>query len=354
MGRPPCCDKLNVTKGLWTKEEDAKLLVYVSTHETGNWTSVPKKAASWLLWCRWSTIAQQLPGRTDNDVKNYWNTKLRKKLSHMGIDPVTHKPFSQILVDYGNIGGLPKGGTRIGSLNRDLRNAFMTKSEQSTVTHDGFSNIKSNSTMSVMSPIMEQFQDNPLNNYNTDNHSLELLVQLQAIKLITEASNCNNQETIQPHFFSEGCSSSSSSSSNAIQASSPLSFPCQQPSPLQTAPSSPFKWSEFLLDDVFLGPNPQRDFQGLSSTGSSIQIQNEILQSEFTSENEKNFNGDGDMNNGTFDYTGQGCPATGRGEASDVVGASSSSDNSFVDAILDQDSKMLWEFPDLLEEQSYY
>ncbi|KAF8399379.1 hypothetical protein HHK36_015243, partial [Tetracentron sinense] len=257
MGRPPCCDKLNVTKGLWTKEEDAKLLVYVSTHETGNWTSVPKKAglkrcgkSCRLRWTnylrpdlkhdnftsqeeelilklhkaigsRWSTIAQQLPGRTDNDVKNYWNTKLRKKLSHMGIDPVTHKPFSQILVDYGNIGGLPKGGTRIGSLNRDLRNAFMTKSEQSTVTHDGFSNIKSNSTMSVMSPIMEQFQDNPLNNYNTDNHSLELL----------------------------GCSSSSSSSSNAIQASSPLSFPCQQPSPLQTAPSSPFKWSEFLLDD---------------------------------------------------------------------------------------------------------
>jgi myb proto-oncogene protein len=48
---------------------------------------------------RWSIIAQQLPGRTDNDVKNNWNTKLKKKLSQMGIDPVTHKPFSKLIAD---------------------------------------------------------------------------------------------------------------------------------------------------------------------------------------------------------------------------------------------------------------
>jgi hypothetical protein len=29
--------------------------------------------------CRWSLIAGRLPGRTTNDVKNYWNTHLRKK-----------------------------------------------------------------------------------------------------------------------------------------------------------------------------------------------------------------------------------------------------------------------------------
>lgn len=32
-----------------------------------------------LCLCRWSLIAGRLPGRTANDVKNYWNTHLRKK-----------------------------------------------------------------------------------------------------------------------------------------------------------------------------------------------------------------------------------------------------------------------------------
>ncbi|XP_031385648.1 transcription factor RAX1-like [Punica granatum] len=33
----------------------------------------------------WSVIASNLPGRTDNDVKNYWNTRLKKKLLAAGI-----------------------------------------------------------------------------------------------------------------------------------------------------------------------------------------------------------------------------------------------------------------------------
>lgn len=117
MGRAPCCDKANVKKGPWSPEEDAKLKEYIEKSGTGgNWIALPQKAGlkrcgkscrlRWLnylrpnikhgefsddedrvicslfanIGSRWSIIAAQLPGRTDNDIKNYWNTKLKKKL----------------------------------------------------------------------------------------------------------------------------------------------------------------------------------------------------------------------------------------------------------------------------------
>ncbi|KAL7185635.1 hypothetical protein ACSBR2_027559 [Camellia fascicularis] len=133
MGRSPCCEKSGVKKGPWTPEEDQKLIQYIQIHGPANWRNLPKNAGlqrcgkscrlRWTNYLRpdikrgrfsfeeeetiiqlhrimgnkWSSIAARLPGRTDNEIKNYWNTHIRKRLLRMGIDPVTHSPRFDLL-----------------------------------------------------------------------------------------------------------------------------------------------------------------------------------------------------------------------------------------------------------------
>ncbi|KAI4322311.1 hypothetical protein L6164_022018 [Bauhinia variegata] len=168
MGRAPCCDKANVKKGPWSPEEDSKLKEYIEKNGTGgNWIALPQKAGlrrcgkscrlRWLnylrpnikhgefsdeedriicslyanIGSRWSIIAAQLPGRTDNDIKNYWNTKLKKKL--MGLLPPsqTKPPFPSSIQ---NSVPFPSSQSLSSSLYRDCSSYY---SRESTISFTG-------------------------------------------------------------------------------------------------------------------------------------------------------------------------------------------------------------------------
>ncbi|MQM01194.1 hypothetical protein Taro_033937 [Colocasia esculenta] len=115
-------DDMELRRGPWTLEEDTLLIHYIACHGEGRWNQLARCSGlkrtgkscrlRWLNYLkpdvkrgnltpeeqililelhskwgnRWSRIAQHLPGRTDNEIKNYWRTRVQKQARQLKID----------------------------------------------------------------------------------------------------------------------------------------------------------------------------------------------------------------------------------------------------------------------------
>ncbi|KAK9161789.1 hypothetical protein Syun_008130 [Stephania yunnanensis] len=125
-------DQMDLRRGPWTVEEDLALINYIANHGEGRWNSLARCAGlrrtgkscrlRWLNYLRpdvrrgnitleeqllilelhsrwgnrWSKIAQHLPGRTDNEIKNYWRTRVQKHAKQLQCD-VNSKQFKDAM-----------------------------------------------------------------------------------------------------------------------------------------------------------------------------------------------------------------------------------------------------------------
>ncbi|PPS09258.1 hypothetical protein GOBAR_AA11388 [Gossypium barbadense] len=114
--------EMDLIRGPWTVEEDFKLINYIAIHGEGLKRTGKSCRLRWLNYLRpdirrgnitleeqllilelhsrwgnrWSKIAQHLPGRTDNEIKNYWRTRVQKHAKQLKCD-VNSKQFKDTM-----------------------------------------------------------------------------------------------------------------------------------------------------------------------------------------------------------------------------------------------------------------
>lgn len=225
----------------------------------------------------------------------------------MGIDPVTHKPFSKLIADYGNIGGSQKPSSPIGSFDKDFKNAIQLRSESYQTMPQGSRNTNNQPNQP---PKMETIGNSFSISTSIPSDNLPMIIVPGASNYI----DLENETVLPTSIYEEGEASLSKTSSPS--ASSTCSTSAQEALPV------PFSWNDFLLEEVFAQTGDDQEQEivgGFMSNDMVSQMENVTSQSW----NKKD-------------------------------AMSSSSDISFLEAMLDQENEMFLSFPHLMEEPSNY
>ncbi|KAF8039327.1 hypothetical protein BT93_B1762 [Corymbia citriodora subsp. variegata] len=249
-------DAMGLKRGPWTVEEDLALVNYVANHGEGRWNSLARSAGlrrtgkscrlRWLNYLRpdvrrgnitleeqllildlhsrwgnrWSKIAQYLPGRTDNEIKNYWRTRVQKHAKQLKCD-VNSKQFKDAM----RYLWMPRLMERIqaaaaastsGSASTNATSPGGSTVTTATAATAAYKTDNSSSSNNTNSCCNNNNNNNNGTNYRPINGDLEHLV-------LPDISTVNNEFTsvqlVQSYYTPENSSTAASSDSLGTQVS---------------------------------------------------------------------------------------------------------------------------------------
>ncbi|KAK1393261.1 transcription factor LAF1 [Heracleum sosnowskyi] len=215
MVRAPSIDKNGIKKGEWSKEEDDKLRAYINTYGIWNWRQLPKYAglarcgkSCRLRWKnylqpnvrrgnftkeeediiinlynqlgkKWSIFAKNLPGRTDNEIKNYWHTHLKKRTQGQNLN----LPSNQVKVE---------SSCQTSLVLKEEINQESTQSDNNhqQISNPGLSHGLTSPSVSCCSVLSQSYNDAPSHQGSSDNFWNQQLMNIEDCEL-AQGSSCS-------------------------------------------------------------------------------------------------------------------------------------------------------------------